>query len=310
MFDLYTIQQLREKMPLFDTRRPSRYFPEMIEYLTHFGMLSDLFEHHYGYVRTTGYSIFLNAFVPPKPRGTVLFNHGLYDHIGSCWPFISRLLEEEFLVLAYDFPGHGLSSGDKYCIADFSEYASVMKDILAETGRYWKKPYHTVSFSTGVSCFLEYFRRHSLDWFDKVALVGPLIRSYMWEPSRMIYKVFGGSFNVIPVPKLPSHVSSDIDFQRRQLRDPLMEWKLPPCWFGALLKWNERIADIPISDKEVLVIQGGRDKVVDYKFNLPFLQTRFPRMTLKMFPESKHAILNEMPGIRESAFQAILDYIS
>jgi len=75
MLDLYTIQIIREKNIPFDTRHASRYTPEMIDYISYYGMLSDTFDHYYGYIDCGKYRVFANVFVPPRSKGLLFFNH-------------------------------------------------------------------------------------------------------------------------------------------------------------------------------------------------------------------------------------------
>jgi alpha-beta hydrolase superfamily lysophospholipase len=310
MLDLYTIQIIREKNIPFDTRHASRYTPEMIDYISYYGMLSDTFDHYYGYIDCGKYRVFANVFVPPRSKGLLFFNHGLYNHSVTHWRYFSLLLENGYTVLTYDFPGHGLSSGARYDIGDFSEYSDVMLKVIETFRKEWKPPYMLTAFSTGGSCYLDYLMRNKDDLFDKTVLVSPLIRSFLWEPSRVSYNLFAKNIGILPLPKLPSHASSDPDFKRRYLSDPLMEWKLPMSWYGALLRWNERIVRLPRNEKEILVLQGDKDRVVDYKYNLAFLAEKFPNMRLKMFPGAKHEILNETANIRHTAYETIVNYLS
>ncbi|NPV02306.1 MAG: alpha/beta hydrolase [Brevinematales bacterium] len=310
MFDLYTIQMIREKKPLFDTRHASRYTPEIIDYISYYGMLSDTFDHYYGYIDCKKYRIFANVFVPPRPKGNILFNHGLYNHTGSHWRFLSYLLEQGYTVLTYDFPGHGLSSGERFAVGDFSDYTDVMLRVIDTFRKEWKPPYRLAAFSTGGSCYLDYLLRNHDELFDKTALVAPLIRSFLWEPSKVSYNLVAKRFGALPVPKFPSYASSDPDFKRRYLGDPLMEWTLPMSWVGALIRWNERIERLPRNDKEILVIQGDKDWVVDYKYNLAFLAEKFPNMRLKVMSGSKHDVLNETYGIRHAAYETIVNFLS
>jgi alpha-beta hydrolase superfamily lysophospholipase len=56
-------------------------------------------------------------------RGTVIFLHGLSDHLGTNLHGIIACLKENYTFAAFDLPGHGLSSGMRGGIGDFSEYA-------------------------------------------------------------------------------------------------------------------------------------------------------------------------------------------
>ena len=54
-----------------------------------------------------------------SPKGTVFILHGYFDHVGLYTQLIDRCLGAGFDVLAYDQPGHGLSSGTLTAIGSF-----------------------------------------------------------------------------------------------------------------------------------------------------------------------------------------------
>ena len=68
-------------------------------------------EHGFGYFEAAGHQLSVHAWRPREPRGTVLVCHGYFDHVGLYRHIIGHVLELGYAVLAYDLPGHGLSSG-------------------------------------------------------------------------------------------------------------------------------------------------------------------------------------------------------
>ncbi|WP_255357885.1 alpha/beta hydrolase [Geomicrobium sp. JCM 19037] len=89
-------------------------------------------DHELQRVLLNGKQIAFQYFFPEKCEQFVLFLHGFMDHVGPQGPFIHRLVNENIGVLAIDFPGHGLSEGDRYHIDDFNRYEEVLEEGLAQ----------------------------------------------------------------------------------------------------------------------------------------------------------------------------------
>jgi alpha-beta hydrolase superfamily lysophospholipase len=76
----------------------------------------------------------VSAAAPRAPRGTALFVHGYMASVASSGPAIRALLDDGWLVVALDLPGHGKSGGAHLDIGDFSEYGAAVRlvaDALA-----------------------------------------------------------------------------------------------------------------------------------------------------------------------------------
>ncbi len=116
----------------------------------------------------------LYAAAPIAPRGTALFVHGYMASVASSGPAIEALLDDGWLVVALDLPGHGKSGGARFDIGDFSEYGAAVRlvaDALAET----PGPLALVGHSLGAASILS-----SLEGMkarpEAVVLIAPLLR--------------------------------------------------------------------------------------------------------------------------------------
>ena len=78
-----------------------------------------------------------------------------------------------------------------------------------------------------------------------------------------------------------------------------------PEWMDALVAWNERIAQFPPTDKPLLIIQGDQDSIVDWDYNLEFLQEKFPNAAVAMVPGGKHQLFGEQVKVRQQVYQFI-----
>ena len=112
------------------------------EYLDYYGInlsqtLAINVDHHLGEMHLGGYNIAVQYFAVKdvEAKGSVLLLHGYMDHVGLYRHLLKSLLENGFNVLAYDLPGHGLSSGEPAGIADFQDYQKIMQALLAQADR-------------------------------------------------------------------------------------------------------------------------------------------------------------------------------
>ena len=80
-----------------------------IDFESRFANVSDSL----GIVKCVGYDIVTHVFQQRHAKGTVFVFHGLYDHVGIFDKPIAYFIEHGYSVVAYDLPGHGVSSGQK-----------------------------------------------------------------------------------------------------------------------------------------------------------------------------------------------------
>ncbi len=70
--------------------------------------------------------------VAPQPVATMFMFHGFYDHMGLYRHVVDWALDQGFVVIACDLPGHGLSSGARASIDDFAVYQEVVQALFAQ----------------------------------------------------------------------------------------------------------------------------------------------------------------------------------
>lgn len=93
---------------------------------------------------------------PAKPNGlVVLYSHGNGEDIGNLGPLLDEVSEKGIQILAYDYPGYGLSGGEPseagcYEAID-AVYEHLTDEVGGEAGRIvvWGR-----SLGTGPSCYL------------------------------------------------------------------------------------------------------------------------------------------------------------
>lgn len=118
------------------------------------------------------------AAAPERPGGTVLFIHGYMAAVDSSGPAIRRLVDNGWLVVAFDLPGHGRSGGNPVDIGDFAEYGDALRlvaDALADALAEAPGPLALVGHSLGAATILSALEGMTASP-EALVLIAPLLR--------------------------------------------------------------------------------------------------------------------------------------
>jgi alpha-beta hydrolase superfamily lysophospholipase len=257
--------------------------------------------HRMGMLNVEKLDLGVQYFIPApgagRRKGTVFFAHGYLDHTGLLMPLIGPLVEAGFAVAAVDLPGHGFSEGERGAVLDFSDYGAAAAGLvglfwMSETAKgaeeYFPRPWTAVGHSTGAAAFyiylLEKATRGLPSPFDTVVFINPLVRSAMWQPSMIGLFLFGWAKR---------------NYEPMHSPDPLLGiHNFPVSWAEELRDWNKRIQDLPPLHHRGLILQGLKDKVVDYRFNIPFLQRKIEGIDILYLDNLDHVPYTPLPENR------------
>lgn len=303
------IDQIVRTLEPLDFTKKTVPTPSIQAYYDHYKLNFDDVEHVFGMFQSGKYVLAAQVFKPHKPKGTIFLLHGYIDHTGLLQPLIRNCLEQGFVVAVYDFPGHGLSSGERLSIEYFSDYVSVFKDFLRFCQPQLPQPYHLISHSTGSAISLEYLINNETQHFERIIFLAPLVRHVHWHLSKVTY-FLGKLVFVKTVPRRYSEISSDPEFLEFLRHDPLQTDRVPVKWIGALYTWERHIREATPISQPVFIIQGMRDTVVDAKYNIPFLQQKIDGVTIQWIEHAGHQLLNERTAIQTEVFTLINEYLT
>ncbi len=295
--------QVREALPPLSASRQTPPSAAVTAYFKYYGLDIAGFDHRFGTFQSGPFTLAAHLFTPARPRGTVLLLHGYLDHSGTHTKAIRHLLEQGFAVAAYDLPGHGLSSGTRADIRDFSDYSTAFVDFLRLCRESMPPPYHVVAHSTGAAIVSSALLANPDIALDQVVLLAPLVRSAFWHLSTVAAAVFDPFIDEIP--RVFRNNSSDptfIDFTRR---DPLQPNRTTIDWLQAIAAWNKRVKTYPPSPKAIVIIQGDEDSIIDWDYNLAFLKEKFPNARVEMIATGQHQLLDESPALRRHVLDLI-----
>jgi len=263
--------------------------------------------HYIGRFMSGEMAIAGQVFLPHRPVGTFFLMHGYFDHTGTLRNLIAACLEKGFAVAVFDLPGHGLSSGDRGAIDDFSQYASVLREFINAYAEDLPKPFHLTAHSTGCAGAYEYMNHATTIVFERIVFLAPLVRHAHWRISSIGYHLAKPFADTLPT--MNRRNSSDEAFLEFTRNDPLRNSHLSIRFLDALHEWNRSIQHYKIISKPVLVIQGTDDGVVDWKYNVDFLQSKIIGMAVELVDAAKHQLINENQQLRQRVFDRLFEYV-
>jgi len=283
----------------------SKNFSSTESYLDFYGLEAG--GHEFVPFKSNGFELAGHTFVPKKYKATVIVLHGYLGHCGLLKNIIKELTDANFAVAVFDLPGHGMSSGEKTAIDDFSQYSQGLNDFVKTIKPLLHGPYHIIGHSTGAAIIMEYLLEMGIDDFDKVVLAAPLERSDWWTLSKIGFAIARPFCDKLP--RVFRSVSSDKDFLNFiKHKDPLQAKKVSLNWVSAMFNWDKRIANVKTSERAVLVIQGTKDNIIDWKFNIKFIKSKFKNTEVEYVKNCRHELFNESACLREEIFLKIRTY--
>lgn len=263
-----------------------------------------------GRMEVGGYEVVTQLWMPPAPKATLVLQHGYYDHMGLYGNVIAWALGMGFAVLACDLPGHGLSSGTRASIGEFSEYQAVFQRLLSEAASLnLPQPWHLCGQSTGGAIIIDFLLNNPpRPEIGEVLLLAPLVRPRAWGWSRLSYRVL--KHFVTQIPRRFSPNSNDAEFLAFIQTEPLQPLSLPTAWVGALSRWVPRIERAARRERSVVIVQGDGDMTVDWRHNLEVLRAKFGEVKVLMLEGGRHHLANESREIRERYFAFLTEHFN
>lgn len=262
-------------------------------------------EQRLGRLQVLNYQLAVQYFKPARPIGTLIVLHGYYDHMGLYGHLFRWALDNDFAVLSCDLPGHGLSTGARASISEFSEYQAVLAALFEVAQQLsLPAPWHLAGQSMGGAIALDYaLNQQPLSEIGRLILFAPLVRPRAWRQSKLLYQ--GLRPFVKQVPRQRTSNSTDKEFVEFLQRDPLQANVLPTAWVGALSRWIPQIEKAQAKKISPIIIQGDGDRTVDWQHNLNVLEDKFKQPELCILPGAGHHLVNEQAHYRQQEFSFI-----
>lgn len=308
---------LLARLEPFDPAGNRELSDEMVAYCRFYGL--DLWvehpdvQYHQGYVSAGRHQVMVHYFCSPDgagSKGTVFILHGYFDHVGLYSQLIDRCLEAGFDVLAYDQPGHGLSSGTPAAIGSFLEYQAVLSEVIAGVKGKVREPWYAVGQSTGGAILIDYLLSNHHDQqtsdFRRVVLLAPLVRPAGWLGAKMLHSI--AKPFLTRWRRVFSQNSGNTRFlQFLREHDPLQARAVHVDWVSALRQWVPHIESARPVNYPVTVVQGEKDLTVDWQHNLRIIRNKFSSVEELRIPDGRHHLVNEAQDLQATVFNTIID---
>ena len=266
-------------------------------------------QQHFGAIRVGDYDIATHYFERENARGTVFFVHGYLDHVGLFGPLIRHLLCSDYSVLAFDLPGHGLSSGERAGVRDFALYTDVLEQMLLQHREQLPEPWIAIGQSMGGAVVMDLLlSREIAGVLHKAVVLAPLVRPVQWL--NIQWKYLFGRYVLKQVPRIYMDNTHDEAFLEFVRHDPLQSAIIPVSWVGALINWVPRFLRAPPSPVALEVIQGDDETTVDWRYNLSQIRNKFPACRIHMIEGGRHHLANEAGTFREAVYRQLDDSLN
>lgn len=264
--------------------------------------------HEMGLLPVGGEQVCVQRFSPRLSHGgTAFVLHGYLDHSGLQHRTIERLLHHGMEVVAYDQPGHGLSTGDRASISSFDHYLDALAACIAHYSDL-PAPWTLIGHSMGGAVSMTYLLTNP-DVFDRAVLVAPLVRPRSWRLLKGLH--FVGRRFVSRQPRKFVRNTRDEEFFRfiREV-DPLSPREIPTRWVTSMFDWATYFDTLPSSDTRTLVVQGTEDGTVDWRGNMKIIRRKFNDVKIHLVGEGRHHLLNETQEYSDPAWAAIDPFLT
>ena len=283
--------------------------------------------------------IFVRGWLIEKPRALVQIAHGMAEHSGRYDDFAAALCSWGYSVVANDHTGHGQSAhgtlgtfaqkpgGFDYVVEDMHKLYELVE---TKTGQL---PRIMMGHSMGSMLAALYADRYEgiialimtgapapnpMSGFAIWYANGKIKRHGYMARAPLIEKLAGSTRGLTgeELERKELWLSRDMDIVRAFIADPLCGFDFTASGFSEMLSgfkvvaspdWGKKIPDIPI-----LIAAGGNDSVGGKgkgpaRYARQLQSTGHSDVTLKIFPDDHHEILNERD--REDVYAFIRDWL-
>jgi alpha-beta hydrolase superfamily lysophospholipase len=255
------------------------------------------------------------VYLPQEPpKATVLLSHGYGEHMGRYAHVIASLVARGYAVYAIDHRGHGASQGRRALVERFEYFVDDLR-LLADKARaaYPDLPRFVVGHSLGGLIAFHYAARYQAE-LSGLVLSGPALKSDVAPNLRRVARLLGTTLpwlQVTPLATGPeSALSRDPEIQRLFDADPLTYTKKMKAGMGYQMLRGIALAEPLMAQLTLplLIVQGEADLIVNPEgAKQLYAAARSADKTLKLYPECRHEIFNEL--IKDEALALVGEWL-
>ncbi|MCR8922160.1 alpha/beta hydrolase [Dasania sp. GY-MA-18] len=309
----FNLDELLQTLPSFSLLQRPHYSQPVLDYFKYYGLdFENQFQglqHYFGRIDCDPYHIACHYYVAndEAEAKTIVIVHGYYDHVGLYKHVIANCLEQGYNLIAFDLPGHGLSSGERTRISRFGEYQQVLKQLIALFNQQQITVNALLGQSTGAAIVMQYVLENPLPP-KALVLLAPLFKPCQWRSVNVFYQIFKRFIKKLP--RRFANNSQDKNFiYFLKYQDPLQARCTHLDWVGALAEWIAAFKYFKVSKNTALIVQGRDDSTVDWQNNITAIHKKLPNADIHYIDDAGHQLVNELPAIRDNVFTLINQYL-
>lgn len=265
-----------------------------------------------------GTKIYMQTWSPAQssPKAQVLFVHGYLEHSGIYAELAEFWAEQGIVTHAFDYRGHGKSSGQRGYVWSFSQYHDDLETAL-KTLDTTSIPTFLLGHSNGALIVLDYYLENQQKLSS--ALKGMLISSPFLAPAAQLpaYKKIASKVLGCIVPRLsmPANevtskvLTHDVEKQQAHDADPLILYNFTVGWAKEGMNVQARVLnECRTVNVPLFYVFAGQDQVADPNVNREFgQQISQEDKTIVERPDDFHEVLNEIN--RRELFEQMSQWI-
>ncbi len=280
--------------------------PDFKEYLEHYKMDPAYFS-EIRMIKAGSYQIATYHFKVPDAKGTFVLGHGFYDQTGYMYMLMDELKRNNFNVISFDLPGHGLSNGMRSKVDSFDSYAVALKEVVSQTKDLQTDKTYYMGFSTGAVGIITHLLQNDDLGFEKIFFVAPLVDVYMKRYLDKANYLLSRTTEYIPRFKTSS-TSNNPDFFTYRDSDALTPDFSSTQWYTQFVYWNRKIWNTNVViDADITVIQGTADKTVDHEKGIEWMTKHVRNPKFVIIENGPHQLLLDTDEVRNTVFSTIIE---
>jgi len=275
------------------------------------------------FTTSTNFKLYYREWIPKKisqSSNVIICIHGMHSHGEKFVLFADRFTDLNWITIAVDLRGHGLSwdkveeRGD---IDNFSLWVSDLEDFFKFISeKYEKHPIHIISESMGSAVSLLIADKHPSQ-LKSLILLSPALKPWAVTQISMIRKSFtfgligGVDKQTIPnIGKGKFSTKSEVYIQY-QLNDPFRLEKITPRYYFQIIRMTKQLKQINFNNfYPSLIFFGGSDHIIDFNGLKEYiLRLKTSDKSLHYIPKASHELLTDGQAIKYDLYNKIITWI-
>ncbi|KAI8907266.1 Alpha/Beta hydrolase protein [Gorgonomyces haynaldii] len=269
--------------------------------------------------RPDGVELYSHTWAPEgEVKATCLFIHGFGEHIDRYAHVAAEFVNIGIKVGGFDQRGFGQTTKKNGDQGHCGSEELLFKDLLdfADSLKVEGTPQFVYGHSMGGAIALKFVAQYP-DRFKGVISSGPLLaygKAAALQPhEKFALKFIPAIFPKLALPKvLPAHfISRDEQVQKMYETDPLIHAYCSSRSGADMVQRIDTLMNLKTYPVPVLIAHGQADEITDPKASEQFIANiECQDKTLKLIPDAKHEIHNELPDVRAQLFPLYTSWIS